>query len=107
MPSPLRNLELPAMSLFSADERRAAIAISELAYCNPFTPRRIELERIALGEQFDEEVAAWNLQPQERDDYPNVHRVVRRAESLARAGRGRLQRGRTFADGEEELLRDL
>jgi hypothetical protein len=95
------------MSVFNAAERRTATAISELAYCNPFTRQRIELERIALDEEFDENCAAWNLEPHVRDDYPNVHRLVQKAAALVHVARGHLARGRALGGGEEELLRDL
>ncbi len=36
-------------------------ALSELANCNPFSPRRFELERSLLGRQFvDEDAISWN-----------------------------------------------
>jgi len=37
------------MALFNSDERRVAGALAELAFCNPFLPRRIELEQDALA----------------------------------------------------------
>jgi transcriptional regulator with AAA-type ATPase domain len=99
--------EPPAMPLFSPIERQTAAANTELAYSNPFTPRRIELDRTALGDEFDDGCAFWNIQPNEHDDYPNVHRLVNKADRLVRAARQRQQCGRKFAPGEDELLRDL
>ena len=49
------------MSLFSNVERQFAVAVSELSYCNPFLPCRIEFERAALGSEFDARQPDWNL----------------------------------------------
>jgi hypothetical protein len=47
--------------------------VSELVHCNPFTAHRIELERRALGSEFVEADAEWNLHPQSRHNHPNLH----------------------------------
>ena len=50
------------MSLFTAQERYLATVIDELIHCNPFLPKRIELERAALGAEFEDCNATWNAQ---------------------------------------------
>ena len=40
------------MALFQAAERRLGEALTSLAYGNPFTPQRVEAERLVLGEAF-------------------------------------------------------
>ena len=37
-----------------------AVAISHLAYCNPFLPDRMKFEAEALGERFIPGDAVWN-----------------------------------------------
>ena len=41
------------MAIFDPAERRLAETVARLAYCNPFLPERIELERRALGDAFE------------------------------------------------------
>ena len=45
-------------TLFTASQRRFASTIAELLYANPFLPERIEREREALGDDFEEASAA-------------------------------------------------
>src|SRR5687768_14422908 len=48
-----RSVHWMAMSPFdSPAEAQFAHTISDVAYCNPFLPERIEYERVALGEEF-------------------------------------------------------
>lgn len=48
------------MSFFSKEERRVAQAIGSLNYINPFTPARIEAERIILGIESDWDMPVWH-----------------------------------------------
>ena len=41
-------------TFMTAEQRRLLTSLSELARCNPFLPERIELERQALGDAFEE-----------------------------------------------------
>jgi len=59
--------------LLSPKERRFLNAVSELAYCNPFVARRIELERVALGQEFVPTEAVWSASVRDPDaSRPNV-----------------------------------
>ena len=55
--------------------------ISQLAYCNPFLPERVTLERVALGSEFVEGEPVWSL-PVDEPERPraNVWRIVERLE---------------------------
>jgi transcriptional regulator with AAA-type ATPase domain len=66
----------------TAAERRVVEAISELAYCNPFLPERIDCERRALGDDFLESKAMWNVHPTGERDQPNVDRLRAVAERI-------------------------
>lgn len=70
------------MSLFRPGDYRFVEALANLAYSNPFLPERIDFERQALGNQFDERTADWNLSPTAKDEYPNVVRLLKVAEEL-------------------------
>ena len=80
------------MTLFNASERRFVEALGRLAHCNPFTPERIECERIALGEEFDPHEADWNVRFQGESDHPNLARLLYRSESVLEQARERVVR---------------
>ena len=42
------------MAFLTADQRRTLEAVSRLAYCNPFLPERMQLERAVLGGEFED-----------------------------------------------------
>lgn len=67
------------MSVFSSEEFRFGELVAELSYCNPFLPERIELERQALGSEFDTHLADWNVRAGAEIDHPNLIRIVQRA----------------------------
>lgn len=49
------------MTLFNKTQIKTANAVSQLVYCNPFTPARIEGERLALGAKFIPSQPVWSL----------------------------------------------
>lgn len=57
-------------------------AVAGMAYANPFTQERLELERSALGEAYTERPVAWNLNPYHTDRDPNVVAILERCEQL-------------------------
>src|SRR5438105_3024379 len=81
------------MTLFNAEERAFAAAISKLAYCNPFAPQRIECEREARGA----------ISP----PVNSFQSLIDHAESLARACRARLGQGSRAGDAELRRYEDL
>ena len=103
--------ETYTVGLFSKTDRAFALAISDLAYCNPFLPDRIDAERRALGAEFFERPAVLSKRDVLGDAHPNIPRATERvrdllsrlrpgAEALATAGRR--------AGGEEfQLYEDL
>jgi DNA-binding NtrC family response regulator len=58
----------------SDEQKVLAEAISDLVYCNPFQPERIEAERAALGDEFVAGDAAWNL-GNNWETHPNIVRL--------------------------------
>ena len=72
------------MGIFSKEDRKFAEVLSQLAYANPFQPRRIELEREALGSDFDDPSPVWSHQVGLEDDRPNVLKLAARVEPLSR-----------------------
>ena len=74
------------MSFLSRNERAFLRAVSQLAYCNPFLPERVECERAALGSDFLEGEPVWSL-PVDQPERPraNVWRIVERLDPLPRS----------------------
>jgi transcriptional regulator with AAA-type ATPase domain len=68
--------------MFTSKERAFAEAVSRLAFCNPFLSERIEFERQALGSDFHESRAVWNLSPERVAHQPNVNEIMQRVEKL-------------------------
>lgn len=97
------------MPLFSPSDRRFAEVIGRLSTCNPFLAERIECERAALGDAFDDRQADWNLFPELPDDHPNVRLLLARSKTVLDAARERLvaARNRTQRDEEARLYENL
>ena len=83
------------MAFLSKSERTFLRAVSQLAYCNPFLPERVECERAALGDDFVEGEPVWSL-PVNQPERPraNVWRIFARLEPLAEQLRARLATAR-------------
>ena len=97
----------PIMALFTPADRSIAIALSRLAYTNPFLPDRIQCEREVLGSDFDEHDAAWNIHPSDEDEYPNVARLVERMEVVLERAFKRLSAGAEAGSQELAHYEDL
>src|SRR5690349_19737929 len=93
------------MSFLSRSERAFLRSVSQLAYCNPFLPERVECERAALGPDFVEVEPVWRL-PVDQPERPraNVWRIVERLEPLAEQLRSRLTTG--LAEEDLQLYED-
>ena len=78
------------MQLFDAGERRLAQTISDLSYCNPFLPDRIDLERKALGPHFEQDQRVWSFQSDDQAERANIRHLIRLTEELVRTLRDRL-----------------
>jgi transcriptional regulator with AAA-type ATPase domain len=96
--------------LFTQEERRFATAVSRVAYDNPFSPERIESERIALGDSFSESGAVWTpdgahlTAAQFHRERPNVIRLRDSSWHTACALRGRLDQKRSELRDDDLLL---
>jgi len=84
--------------MLTAAQRALLRSVSALAYCNPFLPERVELERAVLGAEFHEGEPVWSQQP-ESPERPreNVWRIAAKLETLVEQVRGN-------ASGQELLL---
>ena len=97
------------MSLLSSNERQAATALAELAFCNPFLPRRMELERAALGKNFVDRSPVMHRSEglALEDMFPNWHTLRSESERMATKARERLVAGRKASRPELAVYQDL
>jgi len=94
------------MPLLSAPQRSLLKAVSQLGYCNPFLPERIEFERAALGADFVEGEAVWSYHSAEQGPRENHYRIQSRLEPVAEQVRRRLQEGAEARDPDLVLYED-
>src|SRR2546423_7831483 len=84
------------MAWLTGNERVLLRAVSQLGYSNPFLPERITYEREALGAEFVEAEAVWNMHLGNPDaPLTNNTKVVERVEMLVPQLRERLAQGAT------------
>jgi len=88
------------MALFKAAERKAAEAIADLGYSNPFTAARVEAERRVLGDAFVPAGTLMHTDPDQVHESPNVIGITALIETMATRMRKRLADGATFEPGE-------
>lgn len=82
------------MAFFTPSQREFARVIARLAYCNPFLPERVDLEREALGADFIEVGPVWSKRAAMAvANSENVQKIVYRVEHVAREAREALVKG--------------
>ena len=98
-----------AMSFLNPSQRRFVVALSRLAFCNPFHRERIELEQAVLGKAYQpEELVVWNRTADvAHAERGNVIRLTKKADELAEAWRSALVGGDTLDDSDQPLYEDL
>ena len=91
------------MSLMDSNLREKAEALADLATCNPFLPRRIELERRVLGRAFDERDAEWNVRPDLEHVHPNIIAMCDLGDQLVAQLQDRLAKGAKPTPAERDI----
>jgi DNA-binding NtrC family response regulator len=95
------------MSFLQPGERDFLQTVTHVAYCNPFLPERIDYERAALGSDFVDAVAGWNLRGDARNlSHVNPLRLTERVTQLVDTLRQRLANGDHAISGELALYAD-
>src|SRR5882672_2978773 len=95
------------MPIFSEAERHLAQSFSNLTYCNPFLPQRIEYERDILGPEFIDSDFVWSARADFDGERPNIAALSANAESLAESIRSRLATNQRATPTELDLYQDL
>lgn len=101
------NGSLAKMQLFQSQDQDFVDTISQLAYCNPFRRDRIDLERKALGAEFDETQADWNVRAGGESKHPNVEALLDRCLHLLDHCREKLAQGAKPTERDVERFEDL
>lgn len=96
------------MPTLSPADRRFLLVLADLAYCNPFEPRRLALERDVLGDQYTpESVATWSrTEATDRHERPNVARITARASQVVERLREAQHTGDPLAADDAALYDD-
>lgn len=95
------------MALFNATQSRKAQAISTLVYCNPFTPARIEGERVALGAAFVASQPVWSLSSVQDAVTANVTSLREVVSTMVSEARAKLLSGTKVSPQDLALYEDL
>ncbi|MGD8962568.1 MAG: sigma 54-interacting transcriptional regulator [Desulfobacterales bacterium] len=95
------------MAFLNPEDRRFLETVSRLNYVNPFLPERIQYERDALGNVFDESKADWNLLGDDPEFHlVNTKKITDRAYPLLLKLQERLRKGVAASRKELELYED-
>jgi DNA-binding NtrC family response regulator len=95
------------MAFLTAEERLFLQKVSGLAYCNIFSPQRVEYERQLLGDEFDELGRAWSLDIDDPDrPLINDWKVNQRVKAIAGGLRDRLVKRSSAPERELVLYED-
>ncbi len=93
-----------SIALFFSADRHFLEAVSRVAFSNPFLPDRIELERDALGDEFQAGSSrVWSRRADVDEVQPNVERLAARASAIIDDAQTRLAAG-TRGDAKELAL---
>src|SRR5256885_2465568 len=77
------------------------------AYCNPFAPDRVTLERAALGREFVEGEPVWSVEVEDPDrPRTNVWKIIALLEPLVERLRERLGAGECASASDLALYQD-
>src|SRR5713226_1396757 len=95
------------MFILAPAERALLRSVSELAYCNPFLPQRVALERAVLGGEFVEGEPVWSMRVEEPDQpRANVWKIIALLEPVVDRLSARLGAGRTASSSDLVLYED-
>ena len=95
------------MAILNAEDHRFLESVAEVSYANPFLAHRIDYERQALGAEFDESQANWNLLGDDPETQQiNTRKIAERAYSIIAGVRQLLKNGAAGDRKELQLYED-
>ena len=96
------------MPLFSTADRQFSETLSRLAYVNPFSAERFELELAALGDDFQPEPSGvWSRRVAIDESRPNIARLANRAVEVVDHAREALHEGKRASQSDLLLYEDI
>lgn len=95
------------MSAFTPENLTFLESVSELAYCNPFLPRRTELEQQILGSEADSTQSVWSYRASAENLWHNERKIADRLAPVAEQIRSELANGASVSDAHMRLYEDL
>ena len=95
------------MAILNIEDHRFLKIVVNISFANPFLAERIELERQALGPEFDESMANWNLLGDDPETQQvNTRKIAERAYSIVAHIRQGLKKGMVADRREIQLYED-
>jgi transcriptional regulator with AAA-type ATPase domain len=95
------------MPVLNDQERKFLECVSKVSYANPFLDERIDYERQALGEEFDESKANWNLLGDDPEtQQTNTRKIAERAYVIIAGIQKQLKKGGAVSRKELQLYED-
>jgi transcriptional regulator of acetoin/glycerol metabolism len=95
------------MAILNSGERGFLESVVKVSYANPFTADRIEHEREALGTEFDESRADWNLLGDDPETQQvNTRRLAEKAYAAIARMQNQLKKGMDISRKELKLYED-
>ena len=95
------------MTVLTSDDRVFLESVARLNYVNPFLPERIDCERKALGSDFDESKADWNLLGDDPEfQQVNTAKIMEKAYEVITRINKQLRNGGQATVSEMELYED-
>jgi transcriptional regulator with AAA-type ATPase domain len=86
--------------------RRPARALRDLTICNPFLPRRIELERELLGDEYEPGGEVWSISASAYQANPNIPALGRRAVAIVTELLPHFEGDAPISDDDLDVLED-
>ena len=95
------------MTLLNIEDHRFLESVAEVSYANPFLAERIDYERRALGSDFDESQANWNLLGDDPETQQiNTRKIAERAYSIVAGVQQLMKKGEAGSRKELQLYED-
>jgi transcriptional regulator with AAA-type ATPase domain len=95
------------MTVLNTEDRHFLEIVAKVSYANPFLAERIDYERLALGTEFDESQANWNLLGDDPETHQaNTRQIAERAYSIVAGVQQQLKKGTAAKPSELQLYED-
>jgi transcriptional regulator with AAA-type ATPase domain len=95
------------MSVLNSEDLRFLESVVRVSYANPFLAERIEYEREALGPEFDDSQADWNLLGDDPETHQvNTRKLAEKAYAIIARIQSQLKKGQNVNRRELKLYED-